>query len=123
MFSIDPTLELLSRGLDACTLRQAVYAANIANADTPGYQPLEVDFESDLQNAAQLTAGAPWAQQTEFLRTIEPRIVQSTADTVQLDQQVGLMAKNAIHYQQLLGAFERSISLLRLATLEGREGS
>jgi flagellar basal-body rod protein FlgB len=122
MFSIDPTLELLSRGLDACALRQAVYAANIANADTAGYQPLEVEFEAQLQNAAQFTTGNSWAQQAEFLRTIEPTIVQSAADSVQLDQQMGLMAKNAIHYQQLLGAFERSISLLRLATLEGREG-
>jgi flagellar basal-body rod protein FlgB len=122
MFSIDPTLELLSRGLDACALRQGVYAANIANADTPGYQPLEVNFETELQNAARFTAGGSWAQQTEFLRTIEPTIVPSAADSVQLDQQIGLMAKNAIHYQQLLGAFERSLSLLRMAALEGREG-
>jgi flagellar basal-body rod protein FlgB len=122
MFSIDPTLELLSRGLDACSLRQAVYAANIANADTAGYQPLEVDFESALQNAAQLTNGASWTQETEFLRTIQPQVVPATADTVQLDQQLALMAKNAIHYQQLLGAFERSLGLLRLAALEGREG-
>ena len=122
MFSIDPTLELLSRGLDACTLRQAVYAANIANTDTPGYQPLEVNFETELRNAAQLTSGASWEQQTEFLRTIEPTVVPSTADSVQLDQQMGLMAKNALHYQQLLGAFERSLGLLRLAALEGREG-
>jgi flagellar basal-body rod protein FlgB len=121
MFTIDPTLELLSRGLDACTLRQAVYAANIANADTPGYQPLEVEFENELQQAATLTSGSSWARQAEVLRGIAPTIVPSTADSVKLDQQMGLMAKNAIHYQQLLGAFERSISLLRLATLEGRE--
>jgi flagellar basal-body rod protein FlgB len=122
MFSIDPTLELISRGLDACALRQAVYSANIANADTPGYQPLEVSFETELQNAAKLTSGESWPEQTEFLRTIEPAVVPSGIDTVHLDQQLALMAKNAIHYQQLLGAFERSMSLLRLATLEGREG-
>lgn len=122
MFSIDPTLALLSRGLDACALRQGVYAANIANANTPGYQPLEVSFETELQNAARLTDGSRWEQQAEFLRTIEPTIVPSSADMVQLDQQLGLMTKNAVRYQQLLGAFERSIGLLRLAVLEGREG-
>jgi flagellar basal-body rod protein FlgB len=122
MFSIDPTLELLGRGLDACALRQAVYAANIANADTAGYQPLEVSFETELQNAAQLTAGASWPEQAQFLQTIEPTLVPSTLETVHLDQQLGLMAKNALRYQQLLGAFQRSMGLLRLATLEGREG-
>jgi flagellar basal-body rod protein FlgB len=122
MFSIDPTLELLSRGLDACALRQGVYAANIANVDTPGYRPLEVEFETELANAARATSGESWAKEAEFLRTIEPSIVPAAADSVQLDQQMGLMAKNAIHYQQLLGAFERSMSLLRLAVLEGREG-
>jgi len=122
MFSIDPTLELLSRGLDACALRQGVYAAIIANADVPGYQPLEVDFETELQNAARFTAGSSWSQQAEFLRNIEPTVVASTADSVQLDQQMGLMAQNALHYQQLLGAFERSLGLLRMAALEGREG-
>ena len=122
MFTIDPTLDMLSRGLDACALRQAVYASNIANSETPGYQPLEVEFEKQLQQAAELTSGSSWARQAEILRGIEPTIVASTADSVKLDQQMGLMAKNAVHYQQLLGAFERSISLLRLATLEGREG-
>lgn len=122
MFTIDPTLELLSRGLDACALRQAVYAANIANVDTPGYRPLEVEFETELHNAAQAASAEPWAKQAELLRTIEPSVVPAAADSVQLDQQMGLMAKNAIHYQQLLGAFDRSLGLLRLAVLEGREG-
>jgi flagellar basal-body rod protein FlgB len=122
MFSIDPTLELLGRNLDACALRQAVYAANIANADTPGYQALEVNFETELQKAAQLTAGGEWADQAQFLRTIEPGVVPATVTTVHLDQQMALMAKNALHYEQLLGAFQRSMSLLRMAALEGREG-
>ena len=122
MFSIDPTLELLSRTLDACALRQAVYSANIANADTPGYQPLEVSFEAELQKAAQVTSGVEWADQTQLLKTIEPAVVPAAMDTVHLDQQMALMAKNALHYEQLLGAFQHSMSLLRMAVLEGREG-
>ena len=122
MFSIDPTLELLRRTLDACSLRQAVYSANIANADTPGYRPLEVSFETELQKAAQVTSGGEWADQAQMLSTIEPAVVPAAMDTVHLDQQMALMAKNALHYEQLLGAFQRSMSLLRMAVLEGREG-
>jgi flagellar basal-body rod protein FlgB len=122
MFSIDPTLELLGRTLDACAMRQAVYTANIANTDTPGYRPLEVSFESELQQAAQITSGAEWADQTRMLTTIQPVVVPAAMDTVHLDQQLALMTKNALHYEQLLGAFHQSMSLLRMAVLEGREG-
>lgn len=120
MFSIDPTLELISRGLDACTLRQGVYAANVANADTPGYRPLEVQFESSLQAAAQELQGVPADEQGAILDSVQPTVVPAAATTVELDQQLALMDENAIRYDTLVGAYERSMSLLRLAILEGK---
>lgn len=122
MFSIDPTLALISRDLDACTLRQAVYASNVANVNTPGYQPLEVSFEASLGAAARALNGAPIDAQQDILGTLRPTVVPAAATTVELDQQVGLMAQNAIHYETLVNAFERSMGLLRLAILEGKNG-
>lgn len=122
MFSIDPTLALISRDLDACSLRQAVYASNVANVNTPGYRPLEVDFEATLRAAAQALNGAPIEAQSDVLDTIKPTVVPAAAASVELDQQVGLMAQNAIHYETLVNAFERSMGLLRLAIQEGRNG-
>jgi flagellar basal-body rod protein FlgB len=122
MFSVDPILDLISRRLDACALRQGVYAANIANANTPGYHPLEVDFETQLDRSSSSMAGAPFAQRAAMMQMIEPRVVPAAADSVELDQQMALMTKNALQYQSLIGGFERSIGLLRLAVLEGREG-
>jgi flagellar basal-body rod protein FlgB len=121
MFSVDPVLDLLSHRLDACALRQAVYAANIANANTPGYHPLEVSFENELADAAQFSKGAPFSAQAALLQMTQPRVVAASADSVELDQQMVLMTKNAVQYQTLLNAFEKSMSLLRLAALEGRE--
>jgi flagellar basal-body rod protein FlgB len=45
----DPTGRLLAAALDGLAARQAVIASNLANIDTPGYQPLTVDFEAALR--------------------------------------------------------------------------
>jgi flagellar basal-body rod protein FlgB len=122
MFSIDPTLALISRGLDACSLRQAVYASNVANVNTPGYQPLEVQFESALRSAADSMSAIPVAEQSGILDTIQPSVVPAATGSVELDQQVALMAQNAFRYETLVNAFERSMGLLRLAISEGKNG-
>jgi flagellar basal-body rod protein FlgB len=46
---IDPTTTLLTHALDGLTDRQSVISANLANIDTPGYQPKALDFETALQ--------------------------------------------------------------------------
>ena len=46
---IDPTMTILTHALDGLTSQQAVISSNLANIDTPNYQPKAVDFESALQ--------------------------------------------------------------------------
>ena len=45
MFEVSSTTEILARAIDVCALRQAVYSANIANANVDGYRRLEVLFD------------------------------------------------------------------------------
>lgn len=52
MTLFDPTLGLLERALDARLLRQNVLAGNLANADTPGYVPRDVDFAAAMRETA-----------------------------------------------------------------------
>jgi len=47
---IDPTMAILCQALDGLTSKQAVISSNLANIDTPNYQPQTVDFETALQN-------------------------------------------------------------------------
>jgi flagellar basal-body rod protein FlgB len=42
--------ETLKRVLDAQAMRQRAHAQNIANAETPGYQRVVVDFEQQLKS-------------------------------------------------------------------------
>lgn len=47
----DKTLTKLESALDARLLRQGVLAGNLANIDTPGFKPREVNFEAALHAA------------------------------------------------------------------------
>jgi flagellar basal-body rod protein FlgB len=47
---IDPTMSILTHALDGLTSEQAAISSNLANIDTPNYQPQTVDFESALQS-------------------------------------------------------------------------
>ncbi len=45
----DPTLQLLERALDARLLRHNLLAGNLANADTPGFTPRDLDFAAVMR--------------------------------------------------------------------------
>ena len=100
-----PTIELLARAIDASALRQGVYSSNVANAGVEGYRRMEVMLDS-----AAAPAGLDPA----------PTIVP-TESAVKLDEEIAHMAKNALRYEVLIGAFEKSLGALRLAVREGRE--
>jgi flagellar basal-body rod protein FlgB len=47
---IDPTMRVLTEAIDGLSSRQALISGNLANIDTPGYQPQTIDFETALQS-------------------------------------------------------------------------
>jgi flagellar basal-body rod protein FlgB len=100
-----PTIELLARALDTAALRQGVYSSNVANAGVEGYRRMEVALDRSAGSAG--LAPAP---------TIVP-----TDSVVKLDEEMARMAKNALRYEVLVGAFEKSLGTLRLAVREGRD--
>jgi flagellar basal-body rod protein FlgB len=115
MLGTEPIFAELSRALDLVELRHSVYASNIANAATDGYQRLEV-----LANEAAASIGTETGSEATQLPA--GTVVPSADATVRLDQEMAHMAQNALRFQTLVGAFERTTSLLRLAIHEGREG-
>ncbi len=76
----DPAGRALTNALDGLVRRQSVVAANLANIDTPGYQPMSVDFETTLRQ--ELSDGSDSSGQAPpeigpsapvALRTTDPR--------------------------------------------------
>jgi flagellar basal-body rod protein FlgB len=57
----DRTLGILERALDARLLRHNVLAGNLANANTPGYVPRDIDFDAAMRGGLPAPDGAPGA--------------------------------------------------------------
>src|SRR5688572_30520749 len=106
----EPIFALLSRALDAAALRQAVHTANIANAEVDGFRRLDVSFDAELER---LSTDPTYAAASAPSDLTTPQVI-STTDAVRLDQEMALMAKDAVQYQALINAFQRSMGLLRL---------
>jgi flagellar basal-body rod protein FlgB len=118
------TNQALRLALDAASLRQQAIATNIANVHTPGYQPLGVDFESQLAAARrQLHAGVSLDGFT--LAQIRPALIAASGDEqpagVRLDMQAADLAENSVRYQALLKGLSRQFSILTMAVGDGRK--
>jgi len=78
--------------------RQTALTNNIANADTPGYRPQEVSFESALQGA--VSAGIS-PSEVQFQTQTEPIEAGPNGTGVSVDQESAKLAENGLDYQAL----------------------
>ena len=107
-------LDALSGKLDQymtlLSVRQKLVASNIANADTPGYKTQDIDFESELQNAA--AGSRPLATNVPGLR------VKNDGNNVDLDREARLLAENALRFSVASNLLRTQLKNLR-AAIEG----
>lgn len=119
------TGEALVLALDAASLRHQAIANNIANANTPGYVPLRVNFEEQLSAFSRAAEGSD-AEMRSALRGVKAFIEQDAAATgpgasnVMLDMEVVKLSQNVVHYQTLLRGLSKQISLISTAINDGR---
>src|SRR4029077_15872461 len=100
---LDGLTSNIERYMDLLSARQKLVASNIANADTPGYQTQDIDFQSEYRNAG---GGAPRLQSVDGLP------VKNDGNNVSLDREARLLAENALRFQlasQLLKSQIRSV--------------
>jgi flagellar basal-body rod protein FlgB len=116
MFGNDSVVSLVALALDAASLRQQAIANNIANVGTIGYSPLKVNFEEQLAFArGGLSGFVVPASARPFIETDS-----SGAPAVMLDVEMVRLAQNAVHYQSLLKALDKHMSIISTAVNEGR---
>jgi flagellar basal-body rod protein FlgB len=108
---LDGVTGQLERYMDLLVARQKLVASNVANADTPGYQTLDVDFQSELSDAA---AGAPRAIEVQGLR------VKNDGNNVSVDREARLLAENALRFQIASSLMRTQIQMVRSAIEEGK---
>ncbi|MGD2167575.1 MAG: flagellar basal body rod protein FlgB [Gammaproteobacteria bacterium] len=110
--------------------RMELLAANIANADTPGYLARDIDFRAAMSDAAQPQRAAPVRLQATqpghvndsgtgpafapalYRTSIQPSLDGNTVDT---ERESAAVAEAAIRYEAALMFFNSKISGLRTA--------
>lgn len=109
---LDRITDSLERYMDLVSMRQKLVASNIANADTPGYQTQDVDFQSELKSV--LDGGSPHASAVSGLRT------KNDGNNVDLDREARLLAENALRFNVASTLIRSQIRLVKEAIQEGK---
>ena len=107
---LDPVAGRLEKYMDLLSARQRLVAGNIANADTPGYHALDIDFQSEFQNAV---SGPPRVQEVSGLA------VKNDGNNVSLDREARLLAENALRFQVASALLRSEIQNVQAAIKEG----
>ena len=122
--AVDRSVATVARGLDARSRRQAALAANVANADTPGYRAVDASFAGLLDSAlAALPLSATDARHLQgtaspsggdFL-VLSGGAPRRDGNDVNIDREMAKLARNQIEYQFLSRALGRKFSKLKEA--------
>lgn len=134
----DNTLSRLERSLDVRLVRQNVLGANVANVDTPGFRPKDVDFTATMaaiEGSARTdggvtqpslpSAGEVESQQSGIAAKDLPIIdvpaggASLDGNTVDLDRTMVAMAENALQYAASARAASKKLAILRYVASDG----
>ncbi len=95
---VDPTQAVLEAAMRGAELRQTLLTSDLANADTPGFQPQDVNFQTQLATA--LSQGTPPAQ-TGFQASTQPQTTNTNGNGVDPSQTSADLAQNGLIYDAL----------------------
>jgi flagellar basal-body rod protein FlgB len=112
---LDGLTDRIERYLDVLSVRQRLVATNIANADTPGYQTRDLDFQSELQRQLHGPARALPA-----LHEVSNLAVKNDGNNVSLDREARLLAENALRFNAASNLLRSQIRMVRSAIDEGK---
>lgn len=119
------SIPILTKALDAYTLRQRAIADNIANSETPGFRRREVRFEEELRRALgegirgrrtdprHIPIGRPKVEE------VRPRLVR--ANDVDVELEMVRLTKNYLKYISAIEVLKRRLRDIKLS-IEGRGG-
>lgn len=102
----------VERYMNVLSTRQKLVAANIANADTPGYQTKDIDFQAELEN--QIGASNPNVMDVPGLKT------KNDGNNVNVDREARLLAENALRFSVASSMARAELSMVRSAIQEDK---
>ncbi len=123
-----PLFDALKARMAWHNVRQKVLAENVANADTPGFKPLDVKAPTTAQLAAGLqlsrTSGLHLdvAGATGGMDPRDPQRFETTpsGNSVSLEDEMLKVSQNAQDYQFVASLYQKSLGLMKIAIGRGR---
>lgn len=114
MSVFDSTQILLDRAISGATQRHEVLAENVANANTPGYQPRDVDFHAALRDAmTEGPAAVEWARATPTRG--EPVALRADGSGFDPEAEAAKLAENGLELNALVGVAAARLQIVRSA--------
>jgi flagellar basal-body rod protein FlgB len=98
--------------MDLLGKRQQLVAANIANADTPGYKTKDIDFQFEFMS---------------LMQDAEPNVIEAPGlaakndgNNVNMERESRLLAENALRFNLASSLMRSQIRAVRSAIQEGK---
>lgn len=134
MFPDDLTTEVLSAALRGLDARNTALANNIANAETPGYKRVDVNFESALADAvendrARLHRASEgylpaFSDQGRDVDTFDPSVGSVVTTTMRVDgsnvdpdNEMAQLSANALAHQTVVALLDQRFAQFRTAIM------
>jgi len=112
---IDQVTNQIEHYMDLLTARQKLVASNIANADTPGYETKDIDFQFEFISLAQ--DAQPNVVKPQGL------VVKSDGNNVNMDREAWLLSENALRFNVASSLMKSQLKTLNNAIQEGKTGA
>lgn len=116
----DTTQVALERAISGASMRNEALASNLANANTPGYQRVDVDFHSALASA--LSSGDPTTAQSSLdsvsfapQRDLSAGATRADGSTVDVEAESAKLSANALEQQAEVQIAHARIGILQSA--------
>jgi flagellar basal-body rod protein FlgB len=101
----------LEKYLDLLSARQKLAASNIANADTPGYQTKDIDFQQEF--ASMVNGQQPLTIEADGLPN------KPDGNNVNVDREARMLAENAMRFNVASALLRGQINLVKEAITGG----
>ena len=133
-FEITKSFKYLESAISARAIKQDLIAGNIANADTPGYKPRDLDFETALsKKVAEEFGNKTTEQKLELAKTdskmMDPvddfdpskptiyirdgHLARNDGNSVDLDVETTELSKNNMMYNSVIEALKKETQIFK----------
>lgn len=112
----DATQIALERSIQGASMRNEALAANLANANTPGYQRVDVDFHSQLASAMGTDRPEAALHRASFTTTVDSAgATRADGSSFDVDSESAKLAANGLEHQTAVTLAQSRLAIMRSA--------